>query len=306
MGVKRKIQQTIKEAVKELDSEQLKKTTEIVLTRYAEQAYANALITMGVPVNSILLAIGYLKSGANFKDTIEQFKTFKTKRMFDEAEQVHEIGQPTQQYGKEYSKAVKQALEELAKSEAKYDGNISMRNIAEMTVRYEKTMQTIEDLKARGVNLVQSSRHANCSKRCEKWQGGYYTLDNTYQTVDGIQFQPLSNATDQFYTTKRGKVYKNGHITGYNCRHTLFPYKKGYSQPMVSAKTIERERAIDQKMRYLERQIRLWKDTALMYKGQNQKNYEKARLRATKYNNVYIEFAKKNKRAFYPNRTEIY
>lgn len=298
--------QAIKLAVSELDSEQLKKTTEIVLTRFAEQTYANAIIAMGVPVNSIILVLGYLRSGANLQDAIKQFKTFRTRQAFDEAEQVHEIGQATQTYGKEYTKAVRQALEEIVKSEPMYDNHVSLRNIAEMTVRYDRTMQTINELKAKGVNLVQSSRHANCSKRCEKWQGGYYTLDNTYVTVDGIQFQPLSNATDQFYTTKRGKVYKNGHITGYNCRHTLFPYRKGYSQPMVSAKTVAKEREIDHKMRYLERQIRVWKDTALMFQGQDQKTYEKALAKAKRYNQIYIDFAKRNHRAYYPDRTKIF
>ena len=200
---------------------------------------------------------------------------------------------------------VKKQLEEITRAQPKYDKHISLRNIAEMTVRYESALANIESLKKAGVNLVQSSRHANCSKRCEPWQGKYFTLDNTYQVVDGIQFQPLSNATDIYYTTKAGKTYKNGHITGYNCRHRLFPYKKGYSQPMVSAKEIEKQRQIDATMRKYERDIRYYKEKALMYKGIDYRIYVQAKSKARELNERYIQYAKENSRAYYPNRTKV-
>lgn len=286
-----------------MDSEQLKITTERTLTEFAERTFAKTLVAMGVPTTSLVLAFGFIKSGANLQSTVERLRTVRPQR---EAERAYDIGVPAHTYGKEYAEAVRGALRELVNSEPMYDGHVSLRNIAEMTVRYDRQMKNIDALKARGVNLVQSSRHANCSKRCEKWQGGYYTLDNTYKTVDGIQFQPLKNATDQFYTTKAGKVYKNGHITGFNCRHTLYAYEKGKTQPMVSARTIEKERAIDGRMREMERKIRKYKDTALMFKGQDKRISAEAWAKAKAENEKYIAFAKANHRAYYPNRTQLY
>lgn len=286
-----------------MDSEQLKITTERTLTEFAERTFAKTLVAMGVPTTSLVLAFGFIKSGADLQSTVERLRTVRPQR---EAERAYDIGVPAHTYGKEYAEAVRGALRELVNSEPMYDGHVSLRNIAEMTVRYDRQMKNIDALKARGVNLVQSSRHANCSKRCEKWQGGYYTLDNTYKTVDGIQFQPLKNATDQFYTTKAGKVYKNGHITGFNCRHTLYAYEKGKTQPMVSARTIERERAIDRRMREMERKIRKYKDTALMFKGQDKRISAEAWAKAKAENEKYIAFAKANHRAYYPDRTQLY
>lgn len=258
------------------------------------------MIAMGIPTNSLLLAFGYLKSGANFQQVIKPYKPTPTDKM------ARTIAQPTARYNKEYFNMVKPALKQIIDSEPMYDEHISLRNIAEMTVRYDDTLKKIDNLVRQGVNLVISSKHANCSKRCEHWQGGHYTLDNTYQNVDGIEFQPLSNATDQYYITKQGKVYKNGHITGYNCRHYLMAYKKGYEQPMVSAEVVAKEREIDHRMRYMERQIRHWKDTALIYKGEDQSMYERARAKAVEYNSRYIQYAKANKRAYYPSRTDVF
>ena len=295
----------INECVKELESEDLKRVTALSLLRYVEKMLADSLVKMGIPVISLMLAYSKLTSGANFQQTIEQFKI--RPRIKAEASHVAlQYGVPSQIYDKDYKKQVKEALDNLAQSEAKYDEHISLRNVAEMTVRYERTMASIEEFKRRGINLVVSSSHANCSKRCEVWQGGHYTLDNTYQIVDGIEFQPLSNATDQYYTTRAGKVYKNGHITGYNCRHYLMEYKKGVEPQKVSAKVVEQQREIDHKMRYMERQVRIWKDKALMYKNQDKELYLSAKNKANEYNIKYIEFAKRNKRAYYPSRTDIF
>lgn len=307
--LRNKINKTIDETVKELESEDLKRIARTTLQTFAEKMYASSLVKLGVPINMLLIAVGYMKNGSNLQEVVNRYKAINKARVeerVDDMPQAQTIGQANQMYSKAYFEEVKPVLQDLINSDPMYDRNISLRNIAEMTVRYEKTMQSIDSLKAQGVNFVQSSRHANCSKRCEKWQGGYYTLDNTYQVVDGIHFQPLSNATDQYHTTKKGKVYKNGHITGFNCRHYLTPYKKGYEQPMVSAKVVEKEREIDSKMRAMERLIRKWKETALIYKGVDKDKYVRAKAKATNYNQKYIAYAKANKRAYYPSRTDVF
>lgn len=305
-NIKAKINRIIAQAVKELESKELKKNAVILLTQFAERLYAESIIALGVPASAMLLVVGYLKSGATFQSVIKEFKANITEEISDKVGEPLTIGQAKQMYSKDYFNEVKPALKKIIESEPMYDTHVSLRNVAEMTVRYENTLNQIDNLVKRGVNLVVSSRHANCSKRCEPWQGGHYTLDNTYQVVDGIEFQPLKNATDQFYTTKKGKVYKNGHITGYNCRHYLTEYKKGYEEPEVSAEVVERERNIDHKMRAMERVIRKWKDAELIYKGEDREAYLKAKAKADFYYERYKQFAKDNKRAFYPSRTDVF
>lgn len=305
-SIKSKINRIIAQAVKELESKELKKNAVVSLTQFAERLYAESVIALGVPASAMLLVVGYLKSGANFQQAIQQFKSNIATEISEQKGEALTIGQAKQMYNKEYMKEVEPALRKIIESEPMYDTHVSLRNIAEMTVRYENTLKQIDNLVQKGINLVVSSKHANCSKRCEAWQGGHYTLDNTYQVVDGIEFQPLKNATDQFYTTRKGKVYKNGHITGYNCRHYLMEYRKGYEQPEVSAEVVERERNIDHKMRAMERVIRKWKDAELIYKGEDKDRYLKAKAKADFYYERYKQFAKDNNRAFYPSRTDVF
>lgn len=295
----KEVRKIINETINDLESKELKISAKQTLENYVRQLMQKAFMGIGIPLTLMMMAFARLNTGVKFQSIAKAYSTELPKDVF-------EIAQPTNVFSEEYAKKVEEVYSDLAKAEPMYDTNISLRNIAEMTVRYDRTMEQIQGFINRGVNLVVSSQHANCSKRCEKWQGGHYTLDNTYQVVDGIEFQPLSNATDQYYTTKRGKTYKNGHITGYNCRHYLMEYKKGEKQVSVSADVVEKQREIDHKMRYMERQIRQWKDMALMHKGVDRELYLKARQKAIQYNKKYIEFAKSNKRAYYPSRTDVF
>lgn len=297
--VLREVRKIIKETITDLESKELKISAKQTLENYVRQLMQKAFMSIGIPLTLMTMAFNSLSTGAKFENIAKTYSAELPKDVF-------EIAQPKNVFSEEYAKRVKEVYNELAKAEPMYDTNISLRNIAEMTVRYDRTMEQIQGFISRGVNLVVGSQHANCSKRCEKWQGGHYTLDNTYQVVDGIEFQPLSNATDQYYTTKKGKTYKNGYLTGYNCRHYLMEYKKGMRQVSVSADVVEKQREIDHKMRYMERQIRQWKDMALMHKGVDRELYLQARQKAINYNKKYIEFAKSNKRAYYPSRTDVF
>ena len=115
-------------------------------------------------------------------------------------------------------------LDKIAQSKAldpnDLTGRNSLRNLAEMEVRYTDHLDSIDDLKSRGVKLVIASTHADCSKRCLRWQGRIYSLDGTYGEINGKKYIPLEVATNIYYTTKAGRVYKNG-LLGFNCRHRL-------------------------------------------------------------------------------------
>ena len=137
---------------------------------------------------------------------------------------------------REYTEQVNLVLDELIAVNAKEDyyTNVNLRNIAEMTIRYDDQLDMIEGLREKGEKLVYIEAHVNCSKRCEKYQvggsmhpSGLYSLDGTTgKTAEGVHYKPLEFATNNpidLYTTRAGKQYQNGCITGFNCRHRLVP-----------------------------------------------------------------------------------
>jgi hypothetical protein len=296
----RAVQKEINEAIKDLESDNLKANARIGLNIFADRVYRQFVADLGFNHAILIGAISLMKKG--------QYTQKEVNILNDSIAKIqghYEIGLPNQEFHKDYMARVKTALDNMRQIEAMdYRQGISLRNIAEMQVRYEFQQEKITNLKANGENLVVCSTHGNCSKRCEPWQGGHYTLDGTYQTVDGIKFVPLETATEIFVTTKSGKSYKNG-LLGFNCRHYLIPYRKGVEVPNVNAKTIDREREIDQRMRQLERNVRQWKEERDLNNGVDQKRYLQARKKAIDWNKKYIQFAQENQRAYYPDRVKI-
>ncbi len=112
--------------------------------------------------------------------------------------------------------AIERAAASVALDPNDYSGRNSLRNLAEMEVRYHDHLDNIAELKARGVRLVVCSSHADCSSRCAPWQGRVYSLDGSSGVIDGHRYVPLETATDIWYTTKAGRRYKNG-LLGFNC-----------------------------------------------------------------------------------------
>lgn len=223
-------------------------------------------------------------------------------------------GTPLKVFSEDYiKKYVKPALDRLAeqfpldpddiRSEEQYRN--SLRNRAEMEVRYQAHFDNIEELRAAGHKLVIASTHADCSERCRDWQGRVYSLDGTTGiTDDGRHYLPIENATDIYYTTKAGKTYKNG-LLGFNCRHYLVPYRSGYRFPRPNPNEEARQYAITQKQRELERNVRAWRTRAIEYKGKDRNSYLKARKKAIEWNNIYIKYSQEHRRAYYPSRTKI-
>lgn len=221
---------------------------------------------------------------------------------------VNLYGVPLQKYSKNYfEKDIKPVFDRLIKQYpvAPYE-HLSLRNKAELEVRYQHNIDMVQGLKDEGYKLVICSTHADASERCAPWQGRVYSLDGTSGTTDdGRKFVPLEVATDIYYTTKAGKTYKNG-LLGFNCRHFLIPYKKGFSFPKPNVQEERKQYEITKKQRQLERNVVKWKVEALEYKGINDIKYEHAKKKATEWNNFYIEYSKANKRAYYPSRTKIF
>jgi hypothetical protein len=224
---------------------------------------------------------------------------------------VNLYGVPNQEFSKKYfDERVKPVFERLLKQfpldPDDVTGRNSLRNRAEMEVIYNGHLENTLNLKEQGHKLVIASSHADCSERCRKWQGRVYSLDGTSGTApDGRKYVPLEKATDVYYTTKAGKTYKNG-LLGFNCRHYLVPYEDGFRFPRISKEEAKKEYKITQKQRSLEREVRYWRNEALMYKNTNREYYQIARNTAIDANKEYIAFSKDNSRAYYPSRTQIF
>lgn len=239
---------------------------------------------------------------ASDKAVLSQFKALNIPEL--------NTGVPLSTYYQDvWTKQVKPKLDALQKGVAldpnDFTGRNSLRNFAEMEVRYEDHQKNIADLRASGTRLVISSTHADCSDRCAPHQGKVYSLDRTYGTTeDGRKFEPLENATEIYYTTKAGVTYKNG-LLGFNCRHKLYEYKVGMQVPKVTAQQRREEYAITMRQRELERQVRKKKIEALMLKDINYTGYRKAKAEAKVLYEKYQDFSKANNRAYYPMRVAI-
>jgi hypothetical protein len=218
---------------------------------------------------------------------------------------------PLEQWERSYTKTINRIMIDLVYSDAKedYTTNVNLRNIAEMTVRYERQLERLEELKADGVKLVWIEPYANSSERCEKYQGKLYSLDGSTGKIDGIDYRPLEYATNNpvdRYVTRAGKVYQNGCITGFNCRHQLIPYATGNRPMPIPADVIARRRAIEQRQREMERDIRAQKRKAVLMRNVSPEAYNKAREKASRMTELYEEYSRKNDAAFSRERTSIF
>lgn len=219
-------------------------------------------------------------------------------------------GVPAQMYANRYFRDfVKPTFERLLADEPRdphdLSGRNTLRNRAEMEVRYNGHLEQIKELRDSGEKLVIASTHSDCSDRCRPWQGRVYSLDGSSgKTDDGRSYVPLETATDIYYTTKAGKTYKNG-LLGFNCRHYLVPYRSGFHFPNWKKSTENREYAITKKQRYLERGIRMWKNRADIMRGQSEEDYKEANRKIRQWNARYEKFCQENNRAVEKTRTTI-
>lgn len=221
----------------------------------------------------------------------------------------HGCGLPLQEFHKTYIRRVSKALDGLAEARAldpnDFTGRNSLRNLAEMQVRYERHLDEIVELKASGNRLVVCSVHADCSERCKPFQGRVYSLDGTSgTTADGRKYMPLEVATDIYYTTKAGRTYKNG-LLGFNCRHRLLPYRAGMLVPKVSSDEQKREYEITKTQREMERSIVKLRETSLLNKDVDENKYREYKQKVARLYENYKAYSRRNGRAYYPDRVKI-
>lgn len=320
--IEAKVKKVIADVVKKLKYPDLINATKWSLWNFYKRQYKeisringeNLLVLLAVmkiyePRGEIAKNIPLTKA----QDTLKQyFNTFDGTNIY-----ATEMRKFSQQY---YRDNVRPVFEQLAKQYpfdpdsigpndtyiGAYNKHInSLRNRAELEVRYSGHLENIQKLKEQGHTLVISSSHADCSERCQEWQGRVFSLDGTSGvTSDGRKYVPLEVATDIYYTTRSGKVWKNG-LLGFNCRHYLVPYKHGFKFPKPNPKEERKQYAITEEQRHLERNVRYWRTRAIYEKGVDKKAYAKAVNKANYWNDRYITFSQSNGRAYYPSRTKV-
>lgn len=309
----KKIFGIIKEAEKQIKIRELREAAAKSLLRFYNRQYGELKRSFDwqiVVLSALFLLRGKAMDGSAIRPSEKQKQAAEQTLVNAGYDRFNLYGVPLQKFSKDYmEKNVKPALDRLADQFAldpdDTSGRNSLRNRAEMEVRYNGHLEQIAEFRAQGINLVICSTHADCSERCAPWQGRVYSLDGTSgKTDDGRHYVPLEQATDIFYTTKAGKTYKNG-LLGFNCRHYLVPYKSGYRFPKPDAAEERRQYAITLKQRQMESNVRKWRTVALENKGIDGERYSFARKKAIEWNKKYIAYSEKHRRAYYPSRTKL-
>lgn len=316
-AIDRKTYAIIREAIAQIKIPDLRRAAEASLLEFYNRQYRELRRSFSwqLPmVAALALLNGHRTDGTPVKATMqEQSAAWRTVEAAGYSG-ARVMGVPMQRFSQDYIREnVQPALDRLAK-QYPYDPDSgltpqehrnSLRNRAEFEVRGQAQQDSIEGFKGSGVKLVICSTHADCSKRCAPWQGRVYSLDGTKgRTDDGREYVPLEEATEIYSITKAGKRWRNG-LLGFNCRHFLVEYKTGYYFPEPNAAEEEKEYMITETQRRLERNVRDWRTVAVESKGVNHDRYVEARAKAIEWNKRYIEYSKKNDRAYYPSRTKI-
>lgn len=310
--INEQVQKIVQTALRSVTNKDLREAAYRSLNAFAERQYTTLLQAFGMDPVYVLAAATMLNPKATPMQKEKAMQTLSNAPTIA-SEPTYETdakGVPAQMYSEDYIKEhVRPVFERLNEQNAldpdDVSGRNSLRNRAEMEVRYERHEQEKEELRSAGVKLVTTTVHADCSSRCYAWQGRVYSLDGTSgKTADGKSYVPLETATDVWYTTKAGKRYKNG-LLGFNCRHKLIEYKAGMVIPRVSAETQKKENAINTRQRELEREVRKHKQLAAYYKDIDRSKYLAERKRAIEVNKEYIAFSHDNGRAYYPSRTKL-
>lgn len=188
------------------------------------------------------------------------------------------------------------------------------RGYAEMNIRYNAYLKNKQSLQEQGVKLILVPSHANCSERCQPYQGRVYSLDGTSGTIDGRKYIPIEDVSDKVtYTSpKTGKTYFAG-LFSYNCRHRMEKYEKGMNIEIIPADVIERQRSLEEQQRLLERTYRKgreeWMILNEIYKKSKDENIH-ALMTARYKKNVmirkqYVAFCNNNNLVEYRERLKI-
>lgn len=215
--------------------------------------------------------------------------------------------------GRKYRKDLVSRVGTLAKMDPKMAPDDRTKHYSsayakvERDLRHDEQMTMVKNAENADNPLQWISSHADCSERCEKWQGKLVHMTappinsrmETGISVDGYKVYSFKGITDQ--EDKYG--YKNNVIVGFNCRHFLIPYEPKSHPPLqYKADTLRSERSITTKQRAMERTIRKLKYQYELLKDTNPKEAKEIRKRWMAMRKTYVEFSQAHKAAYYPWR----
>ena len=304
-----KVTKFIQDVVDKLESEEIKRMVKLSFPMFATRLYYKWLTVFGTQVLAVafLTALKAQKTQIpiEVKETLNRLPKVRDLGVFGEdVPNAYNRATPNGIYNLEYEKEIQRRLNEVADMTAKvdYESRYSLRASVELEVRYEHNKQQIEGLKEKGVKLAWINTHVNCSDRCKPWQGKLYSLDGSTGEKDGVKYQPLENATEVY--DKYG--YRNGCLSGFNCRHKLIPYSKGFRPVAIPEKAMKKQRELERQQRYMERTIRRYESRALMCKvGKETNAYKHYKGLVKEWTDKYEDFSRKNNIPFYPSRLDI-
>ena len=184
-------------------------------------------------------------------------------------------------YSKELNKYIDEIAQEPITTSESGKKPISLWQKAEIDVRQQHNNKMLQDLKGSGIKYAYLSSHANCSKRCEKWQGKLVSLEE-HATMSGFRVRKIDNkwaySLIDIMAQKDKYGYNNNIISGFNCRHYLIPYEVGSDQKPPkehSAKEVAKQREIEKNIRAKEREIRYYKNKLRLYNNSDNQEIKK-------------------------------
>lgn len=156
-----------------------------------------------------------------------------------------------------YVKLLTAQIEKLANMPIKdyaQKSSLSIWARSEIDIRRQMHEKQIAVMIAKGDTVKRLSAHADCSKRCEPWQGKLVSLtlpaiNERFETgteLNGEKVYSLKAITA--VVDKYG--YRNNIIVGFNCRHRLV--NPDVTAPEYRRGEIEEARAVNKTMRALE------------------------------------------------------
>ena len=309
-SVDAKVTKFIKELVEKLESEYIKDKVKKSFPMFATKLYYKWLMVFGTQA----LALSYLNALKARKTPIpktieETLKAIPKQRELSVYTpsldaRAYNRATPNQMYNLDYEKEIQRRINEIADMNPKLDYNArySLRASIEIDLRWEHNQKQIQSFVDKGIKLTWIDTHANCSERCKDWQGKLYSLNGTSGVIDGVSYQPLENATEIY--DKYG--YRNGCLSGFNCRHKLIAYKKGFKPQEIPESVMRKQRELEKTQRYMERNVRIYESRALMSKTEKMtKAYKHYKDLAKSWTKRYEDFSKKNNIPFYPSRLDI-
>ena len=316
----READKLIDDRLAEMADEELKNSAAATLKRFARKEFGRLRANLMAKQNFNFVAMALVMKIWNSESAKDKQAAFKRLQSIEPSlarlppiefqEGVgnsRRWGLPLNEYMQSYMERVNSTCSMLAKDVAKDSDGLGLRLKSELYVRYKWQMDNLQRLRDDGVRLVWISSHVNCSERCQDYQGRLYSMDGTSGTTeDGHSFVPLEVATDRYYITKKGRVWRNGTLTGFNCRHYTIPYTPyGVTPETFDDSEIEKARAIETKQRRLEREVYHAREDYYSFRGKNvimaTTYYHKAETKRKEY----IKFCTDNEVAWYPDRIQV-